>query len=215
MSVILGAAAIAGGASLLGGFLSAKGDEDAAKDSFEYTKELQKRSFDFTERMRSTAYQTSVKDLRAAGLNPILAAGRPGPATAQSFGSPSAPHASGKGRAAVAAAAGVSSAAIKAIKATSEKSILQSQVEKAKHEVMLVNAQSVLTEEQALLTRETNRKMRHETALKGIEEKILGAQIPSAQVQEKFDKSTAGQRLRVLQRIKNAINPFSPGSPGK
>ena len=80
---------------------------------------------------------------------------------------------------------------------------------------MLVNAQSVLTEEQALLTRETNLKARHETDIKGMESKILGAQIPSAQVQRDFDKTSAGQKLRVLQRIKNAINPFAPGSPGK
>jgi hypothetical protein len=59
----LTAALIGGGASLLGGLMSNRANAKAASEQM-----------DFQERMSNTAYQRAMDDMRAAGLNPLLAA---------------------------------------------------------------------------------------------------------------------------------------------
>jgi len=64
---------IGGGASLLGGVLTNQAQAAQAAGAESFSAEQAQKQMDFQERMRSTQYQTSVKDLIAAGLNPMLA----------------------------------------------------------------------------------------------------------------------------------------------
>ncbi len=78
------AAAIGFGASALGGYLSGRGQATANRQ----TRALVREQMAFQERMSGTSYQRAVKDMRLAGINPLLAyqqggASTPGGASAE------------------------------------------------------------------------------------------------------------------------------------
>ena len=151
----------------------------------------------FSKKQRGTAYQVAVQDLKAAGLNPIIAAG--------------ATPTSGLGitQAQVSDYAGAVAGGSRAASAAKQQRL----------SAKLNEQQRKLLGQQANTSSEQANRERATTTLIGKQGDILREQVHSARVRGQFDRSRAGSELLRAQRAAElaasvitsakAVNPFT------
>jgi len=139
---------------------------------------MAKNQREWQQKMAETAYQRTVKDMRKAGLNPILAT-KLGGTTA------------GPGASATAQRGNVTGSAMQAYKLGSEVTLLKEQAKLAEQDRWKSAANTAAAYAAA-------EKAQAET-------QIIGAGVTRAKDVEKFDKSTPGSWFRYLREASRAI----------
>lgn len=214
-------AVIAAGASLAGSALSAKGQSDANKANVGLSRE----QMDFQERMRDTQYQAAVKDMKAAGINPMVAYSQGGNAAPSGAAiAQQNPY----GAFADAAGKGVQSA-VAAEKLQAELDLVDSQTKKNLEDATLAKAASdnKFVEQSNLLAqqRQTEANIKNietDTLNKArsgaiLEQNLVTAkgQAARARLETEIDNTRYGEIMRYLDRIPIPFVNSAKGMIGK
>ncbi len=180
------------GAAIAGGLVGAGGGLISGGLQYVYNKKLQRIQHRFVERMSSTAYQRSIKDLKAAGINPILAAGFGGRGSAGQATTP-------PGASASVSAMNLGSSAVQGMRFRKELDLLDAQIFKTSREGELAGEAA-------------NRELRSAENLR-INTALAATGMPSAQERQKFDESPMGRFIQKWYRATTgAAGPLNLGA---
>jgi hypothetical protein len=179
----VGAAVVGGGAQLLGGILTNSANSAQAS-----------KNRDFQAGMSNSAYQRSMADMRAAGLNPILAYQQGGASTP-----------SGAQAHLTNPAEGLLNSALSTKRLEADLSNLAETNKNIKADTRLKNEQVQATRELAKAHTNSARKLKADA-------QISEANLPGAEVEASIDNSAYGKALRFINRgtdsLGNAIGAF-------
>ncbi len=183
MVVMIWPALITAGASLLGGFLSRKGQKDANVA----TRDLTREQMAFQERMSSTAYQRSMDDMRSAGLNPMLAYQQGG---ASSPGGASATMQNEL-------EGGVASA-MDALR-------LRKELKEVEARTSLTKDREWSQVQERAESRARQDQIQKDADLKLLQQKILTLQLPALENSARVEKGKTGAGLAQIERLRQAL----------
>lgn len=190
-------AAIAAGASLIGGMMTNNANEGNAQDNR-----------DFQQQMSSSAHQREVRDLREAGLNPILSAKYGGAST------PTGSMATAQNFIGEAAREGVSTA-LQSERLESEIELMKANALKATEDSNLSRDMQIKSLYERVLLREQAEREHEETANKVKVGAILDEELATAKRAatrdaelDKFFQTDLGKMVLKLGAAGKELNPF-------
>lgn len=183
MPISLAAATLGSGiASGLGSIFQGFSSKSSAKDQME-----------FQQMMSNTAHRREVRDLKLAGLNPILSAKYGGASTPTGAGyqMPNIGHAMAEG----------ASSAASVSRASQEVKNMKAQENKTEAETILTGFNSAIAMRQAEQIMENITKTRAETQNILKNNAVMDQALAASKIESEIDKTAYGKLMRYLQRL--------------